>query len=58
MIKTKFDLVVHPAELTLKINNDFKMKVDQVVESPPPGVDFDACKEEEEGLCCLGYVSQ
>ena len=42
----------------LKINNDFKMKVDQVVESPPPGVDFDACKEEEEGLCCLGYVSQ
>ena len=28
----------------------------QVVESPPPGIDFGNCREEEDGLCCLGYV--
>ena len=28
----------------------------QVVESPPPGIDFGNCREEKDGLCCLGYV--
>ena len=27
-----------------------------MVESPPPGIDFGNCREEEDGLCCLGYV--
>ena len=33
------------------------LKMKQVVETPPPGIDFSSCEEEEEGLCCLGYVS-
>ena len=33
------------------------IEMNQVVKRPPPGVDFAGCKEEEEGLCCLGYVS-
>ena len=44
----------------LLIQNHFYFdcwKYTQVVESPPPGIDFGNCREEEDGLCCLGYVS-